>query len=795
MSNPDASTTTGQEDVTADTCDIGQQLYRSCANNDLEAVNRLLKPGSGLQSQHVNQTYGLIKETPLHAACRLRGSEDLQIVNRLLEEGAYIQQSAFGKTPLHIAAYRGSLGIIRALFDKHPNKDYLTLCDKYEETALTLAIAKGHMETVKLLLEAESRLNADKPWNLLFDNHPAWLPPAHIACYRNQTEILRYFIEELDIDVNSRTPAGKAISGPRLWTSNFRSINEFRLSLLECVIIGGTKLALRGQFQFPHVLEYLLRKGADISARSQSNHPDLNAVDTAWHAQEFKSLALMASNSVDVKDALGSSRVSMSHEGIFYDHLVGLDHDIFQIIVVMLDKLIPEGKGWNPDENDFLQLIRQHFLDITQASKGRDKWYREPGYVLESVKLPDEDKLVPTSFMSLAMPFFTYQNWQEATRKQKDSFPRSNHEEFPVLQTCLTLDEYCNPDLDPADLAKRNKDQVVVRSVMRSTRVRNKGTYSGSILMVPQAWIWKFGPHLTTSAAIQEEYEASIIQVVGGCNGRHAAIAHILSTRINSLTEPIPELGQPLLTVFARSIVVISEEVNKYLDKEEMGNIEIDKEKNFLHEIEDIREEIAMIQTVLLEQEEVWREFTFMAWPDWWPTGPEGKFQVPKEKEHSDWKTIQRPQQQFPKFERRLQKLDDDAERVQRSIELRLDLKQKHASLQLARSGSVMSASVFGFTIITVIFTPLSFMVGLFALPIDRFQQNQVQVQGGDTAVYLTGYIGKWIATAEIVSLVVTGLAAWAALEYFTKVQGKVEGEVEGKHSSVLHTPGHTCIV
>jgi len=38
-----------------------------------------------------------------------------------------------------------------------------------------------------------------------------------------------------------------------------------------------------------------------------------------------------------------------------------------------------------------------------------------------------------------------------------------------------------------------------------------------------------------------------------------------------------------------------------------------------------------------------------------------------------------------------------------------------------------MSAAVIGFigfTIITIIFTPLSFIVALFALPIDRFQKQ-----------------------------------------------------------------------
>jgi Mg2+ and Co2+ transporter CorA len=82
-------------------------------------------------------------------------------------------------------------------------------------------------------------------------------------------------------------------------------------------------------------------------------------------------------------------------------------------------------------------------------------------------------------------------------------------------------------------------------------------------------------------------------------------------------------------------------------------------------------------------------------------------------------KKIQRPQFQFAKFKRQIAKLNEDAERVERAIDRKLDLKTKHASLNEAHATAIMSAAVFGFTIITIIFMPLSFLVSLFALPID----------------------------------------------------------------------------
>ncbi|KAI8946097.1 hypothetical protein F4801DRAFT_81567 [Xylaria longipes] len=74
-----------------------------------------------------------------------------------------------------------------------------------------------------------------------------------------------------------------------------------------------------------------------------------------------------------------------------------------------------------------------------------------------------------------------------------------------------------------------------------------------------------------------------------------------------------------------------------------------------------------------------------------------------------------------------------------------------------------MSAAIVGFTVITIIFAPLSFFTSLFALPIDQFQQNQ-------EGKYTTNYIGKWIVTGEIVSLAVTAVAIWIACEYFLKL-------------------------
>ncbi|KAI3338061.1 hypothetical protein F4824DRAFT_499841 [Ustulina deusta] len=101
------------------------------------------------------------------------------------------------------------------------------------------------------------------------------------------------------------------------------------------------------------------------------------------------------------------------------------------------------------------------------------------------------------------------------------------------------------------------------------------------------------------------------------------------------------------------------------------------------------------------------------------------------------------------------------AEEVKRIVLIKLDLKQKHATMRETHAATVMSPDIVGFIIIIIIFTPLSFMTSLFALPVDQFQPNE-----GDR--YITAYLGRWMAVSEITSLVDTVIAIYIASEFFS---------------------------
>ncbi|KAH8664464.1 hypothetical protein BX600DRAFT_464497 [Xylariales sp. PMI_506] len=107
---------------------------------------------------------------------------------------------------------------------------------------------------------------------------------------------------------------------------------------------------------------------------------------------------------------------------------------------------------------------------------------------------------------------------------------------------------------------------------------------------------------------------------------------------------------------------------------------------------------------------------------------------------------------------RRWQRLEEDAQRVENSLNHLLDLKQKQANINEAESSSEeaknsarQNKAVLVFTVVTIIFTPLSFVTSLYAL--DYFQPPE-----GSRHV-TTGWnqndLGKGLGLAEAITIAV----------------------------------------
>lgn len=86
---------------------------------------------------------------------------------------------------------------------------------------------------------------------------------------------------------------------------------------------------------------------------------------------------------------------------------------------------------------------------------------------------------------------------------------------------------------------------------------------------------------------------------------------------ISSVSDQNTEL---ILNTFQKAITLLFN-VNQYLKDISIANIRSDRDKDYLHQIFDIREEISMVKRVLVQQEEVWKEFALTAFPAFWETG------------------------------------------------------------------------------------------------------------------------------------------------------------------------------
>jgi len=310
-----------------------------------------------------------------------------------------------------------------------------------------------------------------------------------------------------------------------------------------------------------------------------------------------------------------------------------------------------------------------------------------------------------------------------------------------------TLDEAYYPGLSAKALTIRNQDQVVSHSednfgsYDRRESGAEKTDVTAFILMVPQLWVYRLGNIVVSAYSMRQE--AGIARYIGqdGRERRDIAayaeirIGLIITSLINRFGKTYRDLGvnyPPTLDLFETRVVKLLEEVRLYTEKPAAGmssfsGLEYRRERYFIHVISDVRSELAMIQHFLEQQERLLRCFLEDRSPD------------SVEAHRQDWAPVEGSQETILQYMRRVRKIDGDAERIEKSVQDMLNLRRTHASIRDAHSSLVVSTAVIGFTVITVVFTPLAFLTALFALKIDGFESLQVFGRDG---VYHSGKIG-----------------------------------------------------
>ena len=339
-----------------------------------------------------------------------------------------------------------------------------------------------------------------------------------------------------------------------------------------------------------------------------------------------------------------------------------------------------------------------------------------------------------------------------------------------LIQVARTLDEAYYPSLDQKVLTTRNKDQVVSRECRKLLTGEDVSNDTRPILMVPQFWIWKFGDRILSAYSMPGKNPDTLLEhnfdgdlhfdfqrwksknigistSLADTGHPDLHIGLLLAHLIDKFGEAQAEMFQSPLDIFETGVIQVISRVETFMKQPtSVKPDDIIKERDFMHDISDIRSELAMITEILRQQEYILESMIKNASLNF------------DEQRDPVWAKVVDASQQLDTYRQRVNKIDRDAERIEKNIQDQLNLKRTYASIRDARTSVVLGTAVIGFTIVTVIFTPLAFMTSLFALPIDNIVKHQVKI--GDTNAYGTGYIGSWLGKCGIDDRVVEANAS-----------------------------------
>lgn len=167
--------------------------------------------------------------------------------------------------------------------------------------------------------------------------------------------------------------------------------------------------------------------------------------------------------------------------------------------------------------------------------------------------------------------------------------------------------------------------------------------------------------------------------------------------------------------------------------------LDIGAETDLLAEAKDIRDELNMIAKVLEDQRSVISDLE---------TAFSDVYKEERKKQHDLKRHFKDQLKTIDTHMKDLERMDKQAERIYKSITDLLDLKQKHANAFEARFARDQAAgtarqgqTIMVFTIVTIIFLPLSFIAALFTINIEEYPRTP----GGDEPLLPMSYVFKFM--------------------------------------------------
>ncbi|KAI0178560.1 hypothetical protein GGR52DRAFT_532594 [Hypoxylon sp. FL1284] len=309
--------------------------------------------------------------------------------------------------------------------------------------------------------------------------------------------------------------------------------------------------------------------------------------------------------------------------------------------------------------------------------------------------------------------------------------------------------------------------------------------------MVPQLWLWKVDEviisaySMTRGSEVFERWKRSNGEQKGAdwkpqirVIDADVQLGEIMASLVYGFGKDCEIKGvryPPALDIFENSVVSLLSEATEYMDTTNSSSVNYNKERSFLHALSEVRSELAMIQCILKQQQEVLG-------------GLLKDCQEKVEEDRCGWTWVEAAQAALEKYRQRVEKIGDDTERIEKTINDMLNLKRTYASVKDTHSSVLLSTAVIGFTVITIIFAPLAFLTALLALDIDGFEKLRLNGAGSS---YNSSYIGGIFVSSELVTILLTAFAVWGSLWYIGR-RDWIQEDANTKAPSTASAKGPT---
>ncbi|KAK3984769.1 hypothetical protein QBC44DRAFT_374849 [Cladorrhinum sp. PSN332] len=696
-----------------------------------------------------------VSKSLLKAVERSRPPRNVETARLLLIHGADVNvQDNDGNTPLHLASRNADLGMMKLLLAWKARKSVAN------EQGQQPCAPKGRSD-VKGVLESLI-------WEKKDERAPAWLnkiPPSNEkkASKAHSADVTFCFYDDID---------------PFIWSQAMPISDLLKGNPDSSAGASGEKLSeLERQF---------IGKAADSGTKIQA--------EQAWRWIHLPNTNMTWVN--DVVRSLCSTYSSQDKERKYYT-----------------SRFVDSTRCARHEGNNSVYLRFPHAQ--SEPSSGRKP-------------MPDGRKEAVAhdgpkgSRISLVVPFLDFESHLYPQRNSPAAVElRGDQEDLKVLETAYpvyngseglqlpqTLDQSYYGRLTTEDLTERNTDQVVYKwfqqfhhmgpglgcpGQQQQQQPQQERDTSPKILVVRQLWIWKLDER-TVLSAIPRRWDSSyespdslICQILLHTlrfpdEFDQSGVGHHILDIFESWIAKQEDREVSLYKTFRRFIEHY--DVKKKDDESEQNALNIADEVDIIYELKDTLAELFILEQLFTTQLE-----TCKSWVDICV-------------DYLDGDIIQ--QSRIHAFIERVSRLKGNADRVLGSVVTLVQVKQAQSSLIEsqpagdqaeianieAKRSRKLNNYVLLFTVVTIVFTPLAFMVGLFALTIDDWPRNDE----GEPS-YPSSWITGRLFAGELASLLVIA----GGFFLIRLVNGKDEGKSQststtglrggGRHHALLSKP------